>query len=84
MYSMMPTYSRVKKVIIGENFRFNGDGSNTTAANKAILPTPSNPPISGTDGYWYTEDGTAYTAAEIQAMDNPAGTYYASINLIPS
>ena len=65
----------LEEITLGANFSFDGDGTSPDSAG--ILPTPDSSYISGADGNWYTADGTAYTPAEIQAMDNPAGTYYA-------
>lgn len=41
----------------------------------AILPTHSS-------GYWYDIDGNQYTCADIKALSNPAGTYYATLDLV--
>ena len=69
--------AKLEKIILGENFSFNGDGTTTVAENIAVLPTPSAELIEGANGNWYTADGTAYTASEIP--NRTAATYYVYI-----
>jgi len=75
LYRMFADTLRLKKIKIGENFSFNGDGTNTIKENVAVFRTPSSIYISGADGYWYGESGEAFLAADIP--DKTAGTYYA-------
>ena len=67
---------KLKWIKLGPNFAINGDGSNTTAANKLILPTPSADYINGADGLWRTVDGTTYSPTGIP--DKTLNTYYSS------
>lgn len=46
----------LKKVILGKNFSFNGDGTTTT--NIAVLPTPSG-------GMWYNASGEGVAPADV-------------------
>lgn len=75
--NMFLSCNNLKKVKIGSKFAINGDGTNTTAANKLILPTPS---IEGADGNWYDVSGDAYAPNAIQ--DRTEETYYASYPLV--
>lgn len=75
LYNMFYGAIRLRKITIGENFSFNGDGSNKIADNKGAFHTPSGTYISGADGYWYNESGEAFLPADIP--DKTAGTYYA-------
>ena len=70
----------LEKVTVGANFSVNGDGTNTTAANKAILPTPSATYIPGADGNWYTFNGDRYAPNAMK--DRTAATYYASFDMV--
>lgn len=78
--NMFLSCNNLKKVTVGANFSINGDGTNTTAANKAILPTPSTDYIEGADGNWYTFNGDAYAPSAMK--DKTAETYYASYNIV--
>ena len=65
----------LKKIILGKNFTFEGDG--TSASNKvSYLPTPSSKYVDGADGNWYTIDGVAIAVADIPNLT--AATYYAT------
>lgn len=75
MFSNMP---RLKKITLGENFSFNGDG--TTTANAAVLPTPDSAYIREADGNWYDIDKNAFEPSAIP--NKTAGTYYASLALV--
>lgn len=75
--NMFLSCNSLKKVKIGSKFAINGDGTNTTTANKLILPTPS---IEGADGNWYDVSGDAYAPNAIQ--DRTEETYYASYPLV--
>lgn len=68
----------LKKITLGENFTFAGDG---TATGKQIgaLPVQNDTFIDGADGNWYTLDGTAYAANEVPNLT--AATYYASTSI---
>ena len=70
----------LKWIKLGPNFAINGDGTNTTAEYKLILPTPSTDYIDGADGMWYTFNGDAYEPAGIP--DRTANTYYASYGMV--
>lgn len=76
LQNMFLSCNNLKKVTVGPNFSINGNGSNTTAANKAILPTPATDYIEGADGNWYTFNGEAYAPNAMK--DKTAETYYAS------
>lgn len=78
--NMFQDCNNLKKVKLGENFSINGDGTNTTASYKFILPTPSSDYIEGADGYWYTLNGDRYETNGVK--DKTAEIYYASYNLI--
>lgn len=77
IYDMFTNMNRLKSIVLGENFAFNGNG---TCSPVAILPTPDATVISGADGNWYDEDGVAYAPADIPS--GVARTYYASVELI--
>ena len=68
------THSNLKKLVLGENFSFYGDGSLTEACS-ANLPNP-------VGGYYYDLNKNQYTPAAIKALENPAGTYYTSLELV--
>lgn len=80
MNNMFLSCNNLKKVTVGPNFSINGDGTNTTAANKAILPTPSSDYIDGADGNWYTFNGDSYAPDAMK--DKTAETYYASYDIV--
>ena len=77
---MFVSCNNLKKVTVGPNFSVNGDGTNTTAANKAILPTPSADYIDGADGNWYTFNGDIFAPNAMK--DKTAETYYASYGMV--
>lgn len=70
----------LKWIKLGPNFAVNGDGTNTNAEYKLILPTPSSEYIEGADGYWYTINGDFYAPTEMK--DKTAETYYASYSMV--
>ena len=78
--NMFLSCNNLKKVKVGPNFAINGDGSNTTAANKAILPTPSTTYIEGADGNWYNFIGESFAPNGMK--DKTAETYYASYDIV--
>lgn len=78
MKNMFNNMRCLKKIALGENFSFNGDG--TTTANAAVLPTPNPAYIKGADGNWYDSERNAYAPATIP--NKTAGTYYASLKLL--
>lgn len=78
--NMFLSCDNLEKVTVGANFSVNGDGTNTTAANKAILPTPSATYIPGADGNWYTFNGDQYAPNAMK--DRTAATYYASFDMV--
>lgn len=80
LQNMFLSCNNLKKVTLGPNFAINGNGSNTSAANKLILPTPSTDYIEGADGNWYSIGGTSYTPSGIP--DRTACVYFASRKLI--
>lgn len=80
LQNMFLSCNNLKRVTLGTNFSINGDGTNTTAANKLILPTPSADYIEGADGKWYTFTGQDYAPNAIP--DLTYNTYYASEDLI--
>ncbi len=75
LYRMFADTLRLKEIKLGENFSFNGDGTNTDPANVGKFRTPSSTYISGADGFWYNEEGTAFFPKDVP--DKTAGTYYA-------
>ena len=79
LQNMFLSCNNLKKVSVGPNFAVNGNGSNTTAANKLILPTPSTDYIEGADGNWYAFNGDPYAPNAIP--DKTADTYFASFPL---
>lgn len=78
--NMFQSCNSLRKVKVGANFSINGDGTNTTASYKFILPTPSSDYIEGADGYWYTFNGEKYAPNEVK--DRTVETYYASYDMI--
>ena len=78
--NMFQSCNNLRKVKIGKNFSINGDGTNTTASYKFILPTPSSDYIEGADGNWYTFNGEKYAPNEVK--DRTAETYYASYDML--
>lgn len=78
--NMFQSCNNLRKVKVGANFSINGDGTNTTASYKFILPTPSSDYIEGADGYWYTFNGEKYAPNEVK--DRTVETYYASYDMI--
>jgi surface protein len=79
LQNMFLSCNNLKKVKLGPNFSINGDGTNTTAGNKLVLPTPSTDYITGADGNWYAFNGDPYAPNAIQ--DKTAETYFASFPL---
>ena len=80
MMDMFKDCRNLKKVILGSNFAINGDGTNTTAANKLILPTPSATYIDGADGMWYNLISESFAPNAMK--DKTAETYYASLDIV--
>lgn len=78
--NMFLSCNNLKKVTLGSKFSINGDGSNTTAANKAILPTPSTDYIAGADGNWYNFTGESFAPNGMK--DKTVETYYASYDIV--
>lgn len=72
MSNMFGIMAMLKKVTLGSNFNFSGNG---TANPIAILPTPSDSYITGTDGLWHSEDCITYTSDSIP--NETKMTYYA-------
>lgn len=79
MSNMFRTMVRLKKVTLGSNFNFSGNG---TARPKAMLPTPSINYIAGTDGRWHSEDCITYTSNSIPSETKM--TYYAVPAEVPT
>lgn len=69
----------LKWIKLGPDFAVNGDGTNTNAAYKLILPVPA---VENADGLWRTFNGNTYKPNAIP--DRTANTYYASEDLIRS
>ena len=61
-------HANLKKIVLGKNFSFNGDGS-LTGGCCAVLPTPSS-------GCWYTIVGKSYAPADVPNLT--AATYYST------
>lgn len=74
-YRMLGDCHSLEKVVLGENFTFLGDGKTDSEKPHGSLPVPSSTYISGADGNWYDQSGTAYAAADIP--NKTEGTYYA-------
>lgn len=77
---MFGSMNSLEKITLGEKFSFNGDGSTTNSVNVAVLPTPNASYISDADGYWYTQNRTAYLPADIP--DRTVITCYASESIV--
>jgi len=75
MYNIFAGTIRLKEIKLGENFSFNGNGTNTIEENKASFRAQSSSYITGADGKWYNENGIAFAPANIP--DKTAGTYSA-------
>lgn len=75
LQNMFLSCDNLRKVTLGSKFTINGDGTNTTAANKLILPTPSTEYLEGANGKWYDFGGMEYAPNAIP--DRAAETYYA-------
>ncbi len=63
----------LKKVVLGKNFSFDGDGATTT--NIAVLPTPSG-------GMWYNANGEAFAPSDVP--DKVNATYFSGRGSIDS
>ena len=72
MNGMFNGMVRLRKIKLGANFSFTGNGSSVLTT----LPTPSADYIKGADGKWYNENKTAYAPSAVP--NKTAGTYYAS------
>ena len=73
MTYMFSGMTALEQITLGANFRFDGNGSNTSTP--AVLPTPSSSYISGATGKWYRiSDWVEFAPAEVP---NGAGTYVA-------
>lgn len=70
----------LKWIKLGPNFAINGDGTNTTAEYKLILPTPDPAYIDGADGLWYVFNGDSFDPAGIP--DRTANTYYSNYSSV--
>lgn len=79
MQHMFYAMNRLKKVILGSNFNFSGNGS---ASPRAILPTPHSDYITGTDGLWHSEDCITYNNASVP--NETKMTYYAIPAEVPT
>lgn len=80
LQNMLLSCNNLKKVTLGPNFSVNGDGTNTAAGNKLVLPTPSASYIEGADGNWYTFTGDSHAPNAVK--DKTAETYYASYDIV--
>jgi hypothetical protein len=65
----------LERIVLGENFSFNGDGTTTVVKNVAVLPTPSNQYIPHATGVWYNTARETFAPANVPSY--VAGTYYA-------
>lgn len=77
-YFMLNGCRSLKKITLGENFTFAGDGT-ATGDQIGTLPVQVDKFIEGADGNWYTLDGTAYAVNEVPNLT--AATYYASASI---
>lgn len=78
LMNMFTQCNSLRKITLGSKFSINGNGSNTNAANKLILPTPSPDYIEGADGNWYDCLDNTYAANNIP--DKTANTYFAVLS----
>lgn len=78
LMNMFTQCNSLRKVTLGSKFSINGNGSNTNAANKLILPTPSSDYIEGADGNWYDCLDNTYAANNIP--DKTANIYFAVLS----
>lgn len=69
--------TNLKWIKLGSNFAVNGDGTNTNAEYKLILPIPA---FKNADGLWRTFNGNTYEPNVIP--DRTENTYYASEAII--
>ena len=90
MFQDMP---RLRKITLGENFSFNGDGSTSYTEDIfdedgnlehpkhiAELPAPDPKYIDGADGKWYVINGNSYSPSEVPKKT--ANTYYATRSMV--
>ena len=77
-YFMLNGCRSLKKITLGENFTFAGDGT-ATGDQIGTLPVQNSTYVEDADGNWYTLDGTSYTVNDIPNLT--AATYYASASL---
>ena len=76
--NMFANMTSLEKLVLGENFSFDGDGKVTTAGYKCVLPNPA--PIDGQATKWYNaETDTYYDASEIPQHTDKAVTYVAAV-----
>lgn len=80
LFDMFVSCNNLRKVTVGDKFSINGNGTNTNASYKAILPTPSAEYISGADGKWYNLIGDSFAPNGMK--DKTAETYYASYDIV--
>ena len=73
LQNMFADTVRLEKIVLGENFSFNGDG--TTTSKKGVFPTPNSDYIKNADGNWYNEEGQVFVATDIPSL--VADIYYA-------
>ena len=73
MSNMFKNDVNLKRIVVGENFSFNGDGTTTKIA---VLPTPNPDYITGANGNWYrVSDRAEFTPSNIP--NGQAATYVA-------
>lgn len=71
MKAFFTSNDRLERIILGENFSFNGDG---TCSPAAVFPTPNSVYIPNTKGRWYNENTfDSYYPSDIPSRT--AGTY---------
>jgi surface protein len=68
--SMFNGTNALEKLVLSDDFSFDGDGKVTNESYKAKLPAPNN-----AEGKWYDAEGNAYAPSEIP--EEKAATYYA-------
>ena len=69
---MFTGLQRLEKIILGQNFSFNGDGTLTAV----VLPTPNASLIENADGKWHKSNGDSYLPSNIPSKTQ--GSYYAN------
>lgn len=65
----------LKKIVLGDNFSFNGKGG-LSSSNICSMPTPNSKYVDGADGNWYDANGNAIAPSAVP--NKTFGVYYAT------